>query len=172
MTEEWFDVVDEKDQVIRQATRQEVHRQKWRHRAIHILVMQNKGDKDENLFLQKRALTKDFHPGKWDSSCSGHLDAGEDYERAAQRELQEELGLTLPVTTLEFLTYLPASNITDWEFIKIFRVYHPGPFQLNANEISEGQFFKISHIQTWIEQKPEDFATAFRTLFQLHYPKK
>lgn len=167
MAEEWFDVVDNKDQVIRQATRQDVHRQKWRHRAVHILIVEN-----QRLFLQKRVLTKDAHPGKWDSSCSGHVDAGENYEMAAQRELQEELGLTLPHETLELLTYLPASDATDWEFIKIFRTSHSGPFQLNKHEISEGQFFTLTHIQTWIEQKPEDFATAFRTIFSLCFPKK
>ena len=32
-------------------------------------------------------------PGRWDSSCSGHVDAGEDYDFAAARELREELGL-------------------------------------------------------------------------------
>ena len=164
MTEEWFDVVDENDQVIRQATRQEVHHQKWRHRAVHILVFQNEKAQALKLFLQKRALTKDSHPGKWDSSCSGHLDAGETYEMAAQRELKEELGLS--ITSLELLTYLPASATTDWEFIKIFRIFHSGPFQLNPQEISEGKFFEIAQIQKWIDQKPKDFATAFRTLFQ------
>ena len=46
------------------------------------------------LFLQKRSPWKDKHPNKWDSSAAGHLDAGEDYETAARRELSEELGLS------------------------------------------------------------------------------
>ncbi|MEZ5406009.1 MAG: NUDIX domain-containing protein [Verrucomicrobiia bacterium] len=62
--------------------RREIHeKKKLLHRAIHIFIF----DSANRLFLQKRSLTKDSHPGKWDSSCSGHLDTGETYEIAAQR---------------------------------------------------------------------------------------
>jgi isopentenyl-diphosphate delta-isomerase type 1 len=162
MKEEIFDVVDENDQVIRQATRREIHQKKWLHRAIHILIF----DSQQRLFLQKRSLTKDSHPGKWDSSCSGHLDAGETYEIAAKRELEEELGVALPIASTDSILYLPASSATDQEFIKVFRLFHSGPFQWNAEEISEGQFFEIDYLQQWITQKPENFATAFQTIFQ------
>jgi len=37
-TEEWFDVVDEEDQVIDQMRRADVHRLKLRPRAIHVFV--------------------------------------------------------------------------------------------------------------------------------------
>lgn len=162
MKDEIFDVVDENDQVIRQATRHEIHQKKWRHRAIHILIF----DSQHRLFLQKRSLTKDSHPGKWDSSCSGHLDAGETYEIAAQRELKEELDVTWPISSADSVLYLPASSATDQEFIKVFRLFHSGPFQWNAEEISEGQFFEMAYLQQWIAQEPKNFATAFRTIFQ------
>ena len=38
-------------------------------------------------------MTKDTFPGAWDSSSSGHVDSGEDYDDCAVRELREELGL-------------------------------------------------------------------------------
>jgi hypothetical protein len=47
-----------------------------KHRAVHILVFNARGQ----VFLQKRSLKKDLHPGVWDSSTSGHLDTGEDYD--------------------------------------------------------------------------------------------
>ncbi|MBX7157994.1 MAG: NUDIX domain-containing protein [Verrucomicrobiae bacterium] len=161
MKEEIFDVVDEKDRVIGQVTRREIHEKKLLHRAIHIFIF----DSRNRLFLQKRSLMKDSHPGKWDSSCSGHLDTGETYAIAAQRELKEELGITFSISTADRILYLPASEATDQEFIQVFRLMHPGPFQLHPEEISEGQFFEIHHIQQWIEKKPEDFATAFHTIF-------
>ena len=42
-------------------------------------------------------MTKDTFPGAWDSSASGHVDSGEDYDACSVRELREELGLTAPV---------------------------------------------------------------------------
>src|SRR5437870_3520289 len=38
LAEEWFDVVNERDEVIRRATRREVHATGLWHRAVHVLV--------------------------------------------------------------------------------------------------------------------------------------
>ncbi len=88
MVEDIFDIVDEQDRVVGRAPRREVHAKNLHHRATHILVHDAAG----RVFLQRRSLTKDTFPGCWDSSCSGHVDTGEDYETAARRELGEELG--------------------------------------------------------------------------------
>jgi isopentenyldiphosphate isomerase len=90
MPEEIFDVVNERDEVIDARPRREVHRLGLKHRAIHVLVFNARGE----TFLQKRSMTKDREPGKWDSSSSGHVDSGEDYDACAVRELREEIGLT------------------------------------------------------------------------------
>src|SRR5260221_2408518 len=86
--DELFDVVDLDDRVTGRAPRSAVHAGKLLHRAVHVLIHDTNG----HLFLQKRSLSKDTFPGCWDSSCSGHVDAGEDYVTAARRELGEELG--------------------------------------------------------------------------------
>ena len=86
---ELFDVVDEHDQVLRQEPRAEVHRQRMLHRAVHVLVFNSRGE----VYLQRRSATKDTYPNRWTTSCSGHVDAGEDYDKAVVRELVEELGI-------------------------------------------------------------------------------
>ncbi len=78
MSEEVFDVVNERDEVIGQKPRSEVHRLGLMHRATHILVFNSRG----HVFLQKRSIKKDRQPGLWDSSTSGHLNAGEHYDAA------------------------------------------------------------------------------------------
>ena len=89
MGEEWLSEVDEQDVVIGRRRRDEIHRLGLRHRSVHILVFNPGGE----LFLQRRSLSKDIHPGLWDTSAAGHVDAGEAYERTAWRELGEELGI-------------------------------------------------------------------------------
>src|SRR5476649_1887397 len=91
MAEEIFDIVNERDEGVGQNTRREVHALGLWHRAVHVLVFNARGE----VFLQKRSMKKDIAAGKWDSSASGHLDSGEDYDACAVRELREELGLDL-----------------------------------------------------------------------------
>lgn len=83
--EEIYDLVDMEDRVIGQATRKEIHQKNLLHRSVHIFVFNPQGE----LYLQKRAYSKDENPGFWDTSCAGHVDAGEDYLNAANRELME-----------------------------------------------------------------------------------
>ena len=91
MSEEIFDVVNERDEVIGRAPRREVHARGLWHRAVHVLVFNARGE----VFLQKRSLKKDTAAGRWDSSSSGHVDAGEAYDDCAVRELREEIGLVV-----------------------------------------------------------------------------
>ena len=161
---EMFDVVDEQDRVLRQASRHEVHKNAWRHRAVHIFVFNRAGD----LFLQKRSRWKDVHPSRWDSSAAGHLNAGDDYEETALREIHEEMGVE--VTRVELLAKIEANAMTGWEFVHLFRAEHEGPFRLPPAEIETGGFFPVEVVREWIARRPEDFATGFLECFRLWKP--
>jgi len=158
---EIFDVVNERDEVIGQVPRPVVHRQGLRHRAVHILVFNRSGE----LFLQKRSARKDNHPGVWDSSASGHLDAGEDYDHAAVRELWEELGLT-PSSPPRRLFKIAACAETGQEFVWVYQVGAEGPFRLHPQEIEEGGWFSPARVNQWLAEKPDDFAPAFPLIWR------
>ena len=160
MPEEIFDVVNERDEVVGQNTRREVHRLGLKHRAVHVLVFNSRGE----TFLQKRSMTKDREPGKWDSSSSGHVDSGEDYDACAVRELREEIGLTVEKTP-ERLFKIAVCPETDAEFVWVYRCQAEGPFQLHPDEIECGGWFAPEQITRWIAEKPGDFASAFRLIW-------
>ncbi len=86
---EFLAVVNEKDEVIAKKPRQEVHEKKLLHRAVLVFVRNSKW----LFFIQKRSETKDVFPGCFDASVTGHVSFGESYEKAAAREMLEELGL-------------------------------------------------------------------------------
>lgn len=151
---ERFPVVDEMDQLLGEAPRGEVHGNNLRHRAVHILLFNKKGE----LFLQKRSSWKDRHPLLWDSSAAGHVEAGEEYDATAIRELEEELGVA---TELTRVAKLPASERTGQEFIWLYRGQHDGPFRLARSEIEHGEFFPPEVVSGWIKARPDDFAPGF-----------
>ncbi len=161
MSEEIFDVVNERDEVIDRKPRREVHAHGLLHRAIHVLVFNSRG----GIFLQKRSMIKDREPDKWDSSSSGHVDSGENYDVCAMRELREELGLLVSKTP-ERLFKLDACPETDQEFVWVYRCRAEGPFQLHPDEIECGEWFEPEAVTRWLAEKPEDFASAFRLIWK------
>jgi isopentenyl-diphosphate Delta-isomerase len=161
MSEEIFDVVNERDEVIDHKPRGEVHARGLLHRAIHVLVFNSRGE----IFLQKRSMTKDREPGKWDSSSSGHVDSGEDYDACAVRELREELGLVVPKTP-ERLFKIDACAETEQEFVRVYRCKTEGPLRLHPDEIERGEWFAPEAVRHWVTGKPQDFASAFRLIWK------
>lgn len=160
---EIFDVVDEQDRVTGRTSRFNVHAQKLRHRAVHIFVFNASGD----LFLQKRSRWKDKHPGQWDSSAAGHVNAGDDYATTAPRELREELGVEAAV---EEIASIAACEGTGWEFVRLYRAQHEGPFRLPPAEIESGAFFTLDQIARWIAARPQDFAPGFLECWKRFQP--
>ena len=152
---ELFDVVDDDDNVVRQESRDVVHRDDLLHRAVHIFVF----NKHKELFLQKRSRLKDKHPGVWDSSAAGHLNAGEGYDATAVRELEEELGIKSD--ELEQVAALGATADTGWEYIKLYLARHDGALRFPCSEIETGQWFSMDEIRAWIAMRPTDFASGF-----------
>ena len=152
--QEPFPVVDNSDRFLHSAPRAKVHGDNLRHRAVHILVF----DKKRGVYLQKRSRWKDRHPGLWDSSAAGHVMAGEEYDRAAERELREELGIA---AELERIVKLPASERTGQEFIWLYCARYDGELFPNRSEIELGRYFQPAIVTGWIASRPGDFAPGF-----------
>lgn len=157
---ELFDVVDAQDRVIGQAPRGEVHARGLWHRAVHIWVFNRAGQ----VFLQQRSLAKDMSPGLWDSSCSGHVDAGEEYDAAAWRELGEELGLRLPAPPARWHRFEACAE-TGWEFGWVYRTAHDGPFTLHPQEIQGGEWLAPAELGRRVAARPQDYCPAFKLIW-------
>ena len=161
MPDEIFDVVNERDEVIDRQPRRVVHARGLRHRAAHVLVFNARGE----VFLQKRSMQKDRQPDVWDSSASGHVESGEDYDACVMREVREELDVSLAQTP-ERLFKFDACEATDQEFVWVYRMRHEGPFTLPPEEIECGGWFTPAEVTRWIADQPQEFATAFVAIWQ------
>lgn len=161
--DELFDVVDGDDELVRQATRDEVHREGLLHRAVHMFVFNRK----KELFLQKRSRLKDNHPGLWDSSAAGHLNAGEDYGATAVRELGEELGIT--GAEVQEVARIAACANTGWEHVRLYLSRHDGAVRFPCSEVEAGEWFPMEEIGAWVAARPGDFASGFIECWNAFY---
>jgi 16S rRNA (adenine1518-N6/adenine1519-N6)-dimethyltransferase len=155
LDDELFDVVDEGDEVLRQEERKVVHQEKLLHRAVHVFVF----NKRKELLLQKRSALKDNFPNLWDSSAAGHLDAGENYDACAVRELGEELGIE-ECDTQQIAKLDPSEN-TGWEFIGLYVARYDGALRYPCSEVYAAEWFSMEQVREWVQVRPEDFAPGF-----------
>jgi len=72
------------------ATRSHVHANGLWHCSVHIWIVNPSTSK---ILLQKRSMSKDTFPGRWDISSAGHVEANTSLIRTVQLELAEELGI-------------------------------------------------------------------------------
>lgn len=61
------------------------------HLVVHICIFNKKGQ----LLIQRRQPFKEGFPGRWDVTVGGSAVAGDTSSRAAEREVAEEIGLTI-----------------------------------------------------------------------------
>ncbi len=124
------DIVDEDDQVLRQATRAEMRRDGLRHRAVYVVVRTSA----DEVVVHRRADWKDVYPGAWDICFGGVLDAGEEWDDAAARELAEEAGIAADLRPIGSGTW------SDGHTAVVGRVYeavHDGPYPCPDGEVVE-----------------------------------
>jgi isopentenyl-diphosphate delta-isomerase type 1 len=138
--QEMFVIVDKNDKVVGQATRGECHRNKnLIHRGVVILVFNDQGE----LYLQKRSVTKDLYPGLWSLSAGGHVAYGETYNEAAKKEMQEELGIEVPLRKIGKFFH---QDQCEAEMNMAYKAIYNGPFKLSSEEIDEGRFFDLEDL--------------------------
>ncbi|XP_062157192.1 nudix hydrolase 3 [Alnus glutinosa] len=129
--------------------RGDVHRDGDYHRAVHVWIF---AENTQELLVQRRADFKDSWPGLWDISSAGHISAGDSSLVSARRELQEELGVTLPKDAFEMIfIFLQECVINDGKFINnefndVYLVTTLDPIPLEAFTLQETEVSAVKYI--------------------------
>ncbi len=84
------------------------------HLVIHVCIFNEKGQ----LLIQKRQKDKEGWPNYWDLSAAGSALKGETSQQAAEREVQEELGIMIDLSgTRAKFSYHFEEGFDDYWFI-------------------------------------------------------
>jgi len=131
-TGEWVDIVNEENDVIAQASRQQMRAQCLRHRASYIVVHDGMG----KILVQRRTETKDFFPGWLDATAGGVVQSGENILDSARREAEEELGIAgVPFAEHGMFYFEETNKCRVWG--ALFSCVSHGPFALQEEEVDE-----------------------------------
>jgi isopentenyldiphosphate isomerase len=140
--DELFPVVDENGNTIGEARRSVCHDgiSKLLHPVVHLHLF----NYDGRLFLQKRSLSKDVQPGKWDTSVGGHVAPGEKVEDALRREALEELGIVIGEAV--FIGRYVWESSVERELVNSFTIVSDQLPEINQDEIEEGRYWSADEI--------------------------
>lgn len=141
-------IVDENNRLVGAEPRFRMRALGLIHRATYILVFNSNGD----LFRHKRTRDKDVYPGYYDVVAGGVVLTDESYDVAAERELEEELGIrNVPLTPL-FEFFFKDSTTRVWG--KAYQCVYDGAMQLQKEEIESGEFCQVEDIFKSTEKDP------------------
>ena len=158
--EEWVPLVDEKGKVIGQAPRSQVHNgSKLLHPVVHLHVL----NRNKAILLQKRPVTKDIQPGKWDTAVGGHISAGETLEQALKKEAFEEIGL-VDFSAKLHKTYVYESEV-EKELIHMFITFDYKNYHVHSDEVEEARFWTSKQIESNLGEGV--FTPNFESEFEL-----
>ena len=147
--DELIDILDENGNYTgKSCLKSEAHKKGHFHPTVHIWLY----TKDHKILLQKRALTKKVFPGLWDISVAGHIGAGENIEKAAAREVLEEIGFTISPKNLHKIGVRKhmvnhPNGIIDNEFHHVFITELTIPLnqlKIQEEEVDELKLFDLT----------------------------
>ncbi|MEK9182858.1 MAG: NUDIX domain-containing protein [Patescibacteria group bacterium] len=118
-------------------------------------------DKEGNILLAQRALSKKNNPGMWGPAVSGTVEEGETYESNIIKEAEEEIGLKnlKPTPGPKFRRSTNHEYFAQWFTIV---VDHDYPFIKQDEEVEQIRWFTKNEILEFLEEKPELFSKAFK----------
>ncbi|MBI5035010.1 MAG: NUDIX domain-containing protein [Chloroflexi bacterium] len=160
MADEYFDVVNEDNIVVRQELRSVVHRTGLWHRGMNIFLF----TPDGKLIVQKRSQDKDTFPSALDCSVSEHVKAGEEYAQTAVRGLREELSIE-GIELRPLIEFSMVYGTNDNEISQMFEgIIDPTAVRFDPVEIQQISYHTLDELFAMINTRAVSFSRWFEQL--------
>ncbi|WP_375123367.1 family 2 encapsulin nanocompartment cargo protein terpene cyclase [Pseudomonas sp. LW8] len=162
--EEQLILVSPTDRQTGVAPKMQVHHQGLRHRAFSILLFDPQG----RLLMQQRAFGKYHSGGLWTNTCCGHPLKGERTAVAANRRLQEEMGMSCKLQKVASMLYHEqvSDQLIEHEFDHVFAGISQTDPVANPEEAESWQWLSLEEVAEQIEHTPDMFTIWFRRMVE------
>ena len=160
-------LVDEKDNQVGLMPKLEAHQKGLLHRAFSVFIFNS----DYKLLLQKRASSKYHSGGLWTNTCCSHPRDGEDIIDAANRRLNEEMGIKTSLRKVFDFIYTAEldNSLIENEFDHVFYgVYDIDPI-LNKEEAEDFKWVDMETLKNDIENNTDQYTVWFKIAFDYFY---
>jgi isopentenyl-diphosphate delta-isomerase len=167
MSEEKVILVDKNDNQVGLMPKLEAHEKGILHRAFSIFIFNSKYE----LLLQKRASSKYHSGGLWTNTCCSHPREGEDTLDAANRRLDEEMGIKTSLRKVyDFIYKAELDNqLTEHEFDHVFYgVFDNDPI-LNKDEAEDFKWVDMETLNNDIIKDEDNYTVWFKIAFEYFY---
>nr|WP_294991111.1 isopentenyl-diphosphate Delta-isomerase [uncultured Sediminibacterium sp.] len=156
-------LVNELDEVVGVMEKMEAHEKALLHRAFSVFVF----NKQHQLLLQKRAITKYHSGGLWTNTCCSHPRPGEPTENAALRRLKEEMGFETKLTKAFTFVYQASfeNGLTENEFDHVYIGEYDGMVNANPDEVASFAYCGLDEIEKSMQEHPEHYTVWFQIAF-------
>ena len=156
-------LVDEDDSELGVMEKMEAHEKGLLHRAFSIFLFNDKGE----MMLQRRALSKYHSPGLWTNTCCSHPMHGETLEMAAERRLQEEMGMSCTMRKEFHFIYRADldNNLIEHEFDHVFIGNYDDEVRPNHLEVANFVYQSIEEVAANLQSYPEKYTVWFKIAF-------
>lgn len=171
---EYVILVDENDAFLGTAPKLYAHEQALLHRAFSVFVYRMTLKNDEigvEWLLQQRAAHKYHSPSSWTNTCCSHPRPDEETAHAAARRLQEEMGLSVPLTHVGQFKYKAVfdNGLTEHEIDHVFIgiAQENCHIQINPEEVASYRWVKTTTLEHELNEKPNEFTPWFQAAWQI-----
>ncbi|EFJ50066.1 hypothetical protein VOLCADRAFT_89051 [Volvox carteri f. nagariensis] len=162
---EYCVIVDEHNRVVGAEPRDVTVRNRLLGRGSYVFVTNDLGE----LLVSKRSMKKDVYPGHWDVVIAGVVQAGEEYEDTAARELSEEIGVSEEGARagLRRLFVFPYRDATCHVWGCAFTFNHSGgELRLQEDEVDWAGFRSWEQVGQMLQK--EQFTPVGRHILELY----
>ena len=167
MSEEKVILVDKNDNQVGLMPKLEAHKKGVLHRAFSIFIFNSKYE----LLLQKRASSKYHSGGLWTNTCCSHPREGEDILDAANRRLNEEMGIKTSLRKVyDFIYKAELDNqLTEHEFDHVFYGVCDNDPILNKDEAEDFKWVDMETLNNDIIKNEDNYTVWFKIAFEYFY---
>ena len=167
MLEEKVILVDKNDNQVGLMPKLEAHEKGILHRAFSVFIFNNK----YQLLLQKRASSKYHSGGLWTNTCCSHPREDEDTLDAANRRLNEEMGIKTSLRKVYDFIYEAKldNNLIEHEFDHVFYgLYDEDPI-INKDEVDDFKWIDMETLNDSIIKNGDNYTVWFKIAFEYFY---